>query len=863
MADLKPTTGAIDFRFGTLSGYQTASKNAEDIYFVYTPSDADSGSVAYGTIFVNNVMFGSRVQDLVISGEGTGKNIVFKTLSPTGTELVNTAPMAFITVEEHQHYDKTYTTVNNIVQQIGAIDGSILKNINVNGVPGNVSNNIASVTIDATQIAMGSGDASTIAQKINEAIDTAGVTSFAGQKGAITIKGGSKAKGAVNLTMGGNDGKELQAAIVGLGTAAYEPIESFADASQGEKADSAVQSIKIGNTTQTKDGSGNVTISGADVSTLVDLAATAKSVADAEIAAIGEASANNSSNGVSVKVITAGGSVTGVEVGAPNIEQLAIDASNNAYNSAKAYTDASIQALTVADSGSGYVSAVTQTNGKIAVTKTALPAGTFTVKANGTNVSTFTDNAGTNAEVNFKGGNNITVSSSNGTITIAADAAITPNNGALTFKVGETTAATFTANQSANTDLAFASGNNYATVAAAAGSITVSVNGIDAVTQNSSALVESGAVYTAVEGAKTASAVTITESTPADPSTILKKYTFTQNGTQIGVIDIPKDLVVTGGEVVEKSGVKYLRLHIANQTAPVDIPVADLVDVYTAGNGIEISNTNVVSAKVATGNGLSVDTEGIKMALSSSTAAGAMSAADKAKLDGITDASLAAWNAAQPNVIESVHVNGKKASINNKDASVTLAGTDVLVGSGTHATQTVAQAIEAIEAAAGVSSFAGATGAISVDNTSTNTSGHVVFAMGGADGSTLTATVENVAPANVVSGIATHTEHGASNGVDVSVTTEAGQVSAVTVNAPNFSSIYETKADASAKKAALDASIHVLDTSVSANETAIETINTKISTKIDPSLNAFDASLKNHETRIEALESLLTWKTLY
>lgn len=79
----------------------------------------------------------------------------------------------------------------------------------------------------------------------------------------------------------------------------------------------------------------------------------------------------------------------------------------------------------------------------------------------------------------------------------------------------------------------------------------------------------------------------------------LKTYVLKQGTTEIGKIDLPKELVVTGGSVVEKEdGEKYLRLIIANQDTPVDIAVKDLVDVYTAGNGIAISDANVVSAKV-------------------------------------------------------------------------------------------------------------------------------------------------------------------------------------------------------------------------------------------------------------------------
>ena len=86
----------------------------------------------------------------------------------------------------------------------------------------------------------------------------------------------------------------------------------------------------------------------------------------------------------------------------------------------------------------------------------------------------------------------------------------------------------------------------------------------------------------------------------------LKTYVLKQGTTEIGKIDLPKELVVTGGEVIVASdeaglteGEKYLKLTIANQDSPVYIAVKDLVDVYTEGNGIEISDANVVSVKIA------------------------------------------------------------------------------------------------------------------------------------------------------------------------------------------------------------------------------------------------------------------------
>ena len=117
-------------------------------------------------------------------------------------------------------------------------------------------------------------------------------------------------------------------------------------------------------------------------------------------------------------------------------------------------------------------------------------------------------------------------------------------------------------------------------------------------------------------------------------------YHLTKDGENVGeAINIPKDLFVESGEIVEnptgQPEGKYLKLVLQNQTAPVYINVADLVDAYTAGNGITISGTNEVSAKVVTGNGLSVGTDGIKMATASGTAAGAMSSTDFTKLAGI------------------------------------------------------------------------------------------------------------------------------------------------------------------------------------------------------------------------------------
>ena len=90
----------------------------------------------------------------------------------------------------------------------------------------------------------------------------------------------------------------------------------------------------------------------------------------------------------------------------------------------------------------------------------------------------------------------------------------------------------------------------------------------------------------------------------------LKTYQFTYGTGSTFEIDIPKDLVVTSGEIIvvnsssPVSGLTdgtYLKLTIANQTEPVYIDVKDLCDVYTGktatdGVSVSVSETNEISA---------------------------------------------------------------------------------------------------------------------------------------------------------------------------------------------------------------------------------------------------------------------------
>ena len=136
-------------------------------------------------------------------------------------------------------------------------------------------------------------------------------------------------------------------------------------------------------------------------------------------------------------------------------------------------------------------------------------------------------------------------------------------------------------------------------------------------------------VEAALKEVKDRSIVSLSSTTPSDgTSSVLKKYTLTQNGETIGDIDIPKDLVVTSGSVVkgtwsgnvftevESGNGTALKLVIANQKEPVYINTLDLVKDHVGGNGILISDTNEISIKIADGNEgnfLKLDAGGLKL----------------------------------------------------------------------------------------------------------------------------------------------------------------------------------------------------------------------------------------------------------
>ena len=268
-------------------------------------------------------------------------------------------------------------------------------------------------------------------------------------------------------------------------------------------------------------------------------------------------------------------------------------------------------------------------------------------------------------------------------------------------------------------------------------------------------VLETGATNITVEKLETPSSTSYTAS-----------YVVKQNGTQVGVsIDIPKDYLVKSATLktcetadVPVSGLvpgdKYIDFVVNAKEGQGDeshiyLPVKDLVDVYTAGNGLTESNNQFsVVIDPNNANGLSVGANGIALAVATSGASGnngAMTSADKGKLDAIE-------TGAQVNVLEGVQLNGADLTIDsNKKVNVVLP---------------------------------------------------------------------------------TATPSGASHGVEVTVAQSQGEITGVTVVAPDFENIYATIDDlnneATARTEAdeaLDARLDVLEAKTGLTENALQSIS--------------------------------------
>ena len=160
-------------------------------------------------------------------------------------------------------------------------------------------------------------------------------------------------------------------------------------------------------------------------------------------------------------------------------------------------------------------------------------------------------------------------------------------------------------------------------------------------------------------------AIEIKSITPEDEAYAATYALFTSDDKQLGnTINIPKDFLVKDAvlrvceeadvpEMGFKVGDKYIDFIInvaglsLGTSKHIYLNVQDLVDVYTAEGIISINN-NKISAKVTTGNGLSILNDSLAMNLASESTNGALSKDNYLKLSSIE-------SNAQVNKIESVN----------------------------------------------------------------------------------------------------------------------------------------------------------------------------------------------------------------
>ena len=228
-----------------------------------------------------------------------------------------------------------------------------------------------------------------------------------------------------------------------------------------------------------------------------------------------------------------------------------------------------------------------------------------------------------------------------------------------------------------------------------------------------------------IKNAQSAGAVTVSTKTTTEGMS--KSYTFSQNGKQITVIDIPKDMVVSSGEVVKdpkgQEPGTYICLTLANATQnKIYINVAGLVDIYTAAEGateVQLAfggaNGHEVSATLVDG-GVSTD----KIADAAVTTGKiADKNVTKAKLEQAVQDSLGKADSAVQTVAEGtvngeilvdgegvkVHGLGSAAYQNSEafDGAGTAAGvkTELLGDETTPAAETIRGVKKAVEGATG------------------------------------------------------------------------------------------------------------------------------------------------------------------
>lgn len=199
----------------------------------------------------------------------------------------------------------------------------------------------------------------------------------------------------------------------------------------------------------------------------------------------------------------------------------------------------------------------------------------------------------------------------------------------------------------------------------------------------------------AIDANATAAAVTIDSETTT--TGMLKSYTVKQGGKQIGVIDIPKDMVVKSGEVVTnpegQTAGTYIVLTLANATEDkIYVNVGTLVDIYTAkvdAAKVQLTinpTTREISADIVAGSIVAADLA----ANAVTTDKIADKNVTKAKLADEVQASLGKADSAVQTVAEStvngsILVDGKEVAVHGL-GSAAYVNTDDFDAAGSAAT---------------------------------------------------------------------------------------------------------------------------------------------------------------------------------
>ena len=172
----------------------------------------------------------------------------------------------------------------------------------------------------------------------------------------------------------------------------------------------------------------------------------------------------------------------------------------------------------------------------------------------------------------------------------------------------------------------------------------------------------------------------------------LKSYTFTGPDGKTVDIDIPKDLVVTKGEIVKEGADTFIQLTIANQVAPVKINVKDLVDVYTVADTEQVhlllSDANQITATIVPGSIDKIDlTTAVQGSLNKADAAAPQSALDAANAEiAKIKTDVAAHGVKSVKASGTGYVTASATTDDAGVATITVKSTDALATAVTKAT---------------------------------------------------------------------------------------------------------------------------------------------------------------------------------